>query len=324
MKTIVVTGGAGFIGSHLIDSLLKNNYFVVNIDNFDDFYPKKFKSQNISNAKRNKNYNHYQFDIRKTSSIKKIFEKYSPIYSFVHLAARAGVRPSIQKPLLYQKINIGGTYNLLNIAKNYEIRQLILASSSSVYGNSVTPFAEHNFNLFPLSPYGATKLACEQICFTYHKLYKIPTTILRFFSVYGPRGRPDMAPYLFTQSLFNNEPIKQFGDGSASRDWTYIDDIVSGIKRAIERPCQYEIINLGNSHPIKLNKLLKTIEKITKKKFHKIYLSKRKEEPDITFASIRKAKQLLDWEPKTEFTEGMKLFIKWFKANRLLSNKQNL
>lgn len=317
MKTIVITGGAGFIGSHLVDRLLKNNHFVVNIDSFDNFYPKKYKLQNIQNAKKNKNYRLYEVDIRKINALKGIFKKYSPIYSFIHLAARAGVRPSIQNPLLYQKINIEGTYNLLSIATKHDIRQLTFASSSSVYGNSKIPFSEDKFNLSPISPYGATKLAGEQICFTFHQLYKIPTTILRLFSVYGPRGRPDMAPYLFTQSLFNNKPIKQFGDGSSSRDWTYIDDIVSGIKRAIERPCQYEIINLGNSHPIKLNKLLNTIEKITKKKFHKIYLPKRKEEPDITFASIRKAKQLLDWEPKTEFTEGMKLFIKWFKTYRL-------
>lgn len=320
MKTVVVTGGAGFIGSNLVDSLLKNNYFVVNIDNFDSFYPKQFKIQNIQSAKENKNYHHYQVDIRKINSVKRIFEKYSPIYSFIHLAAKAGVRPSIQNPLLYEKINVGGTYNLLNIAKNYKIRQLILASSSSVYGNSKTPFGEGNFDLLPLSPYGATKLACEQICFVNHQLYGIPTTILRFFSVYGPRGRPDMAPYLFTDALFKNKVITQYGDGTSKRDWTYIDDISEGIMQAIKYPFKYEIINLGNNTPIQLNQLILTIEKYSNKKFHIKRLPARNDEAKITYADISKAKRLLKWKPKTNFKKGMKRFVKWFINERLTNS----
>ncbi|MCL5072246.1 MAG: GDP-mannose 4,6-dehydratase [Actinobacteria bacterium] len=317
MKTVVVTGGAGFIGSHLVKKLLIKGYFVVNIDNFDKFYPKKFKLENIAEVKNNKNHKFYYLDINKQNELKKILKNYSPIDSLVHLAARAGVRPSIEKPSLYEKINVGGTYKLLNTIPQLKIRQLVFASSSSVYGNCQTPFSEKEKCLKPLSPYGQTKLKAEKLCFDFYKKTVIPTTILRFFSVYGPYGRPDMAPYLFTKAIFKNLKIKQYGDGSSARDWTYIDDIVGGIMKAIEKRFRFEIINLGGNEPIKLIDLIKTIEIITQKKIRKVIQSKQTEEPDITFANIDKAKRLLGWQPKISHEEGMKRFIQWYVSKRL-------
>lgn len=316
MDKILITGGAGFIGSHLADKLLVKNFQVISVDSFDNYYLKKFKLANIQTTKKNNNYSFYHCDIR-SSMFKKILKKYSPFYCVIHLAARAGVRPSLIHPALYERNNIGGTYELLQSISSCKIRQLIFASSSSVYGNGNIPFSESEPVLRPVSVYGATKLAGEQICDIYHRMYNIPTTILRFFSVYGPRGRPDMAPYLFVKALYNQQTIKQFGDGSSMRDWTYIDDIIDGIVRAIKNSGKFQIINLGGNKPVKLATLLDTIEDITGKKFNKINLPKRLDEPAITFADIRKAKKLLHWEPRIKFTEGMSAFINWYKTNRL-------
>ncbi len=323
MKTVLITGGAGFIGFHLVKALLKKNYFVICIDNFDNFYNPQYKEQNITAVKNHKKFELYRTDIRKLNEIKIIFQKHSPFYSIVHLAARAGVRPSLKKPLLYQKINIQGTYNLLVLLSKFKTRQLVFASSSSVYGDTQTPFNEDKSLIKPLSFYGATKIAGEYACYAFHKNFQIPTTILRFFSVYGPCGRPDMAPYLFTESLFQNKIIKQFGDGSSARDWTYIDDIVEGIEKVIKNPFPFEIFNLGGSSPILLRDLLKTIEKYTHKKFKKIISPKRNDEPKITYSDISKARKMLNWEPKISFNEGMKRFITWFKKERLEIGQKN-
>lgn len=317
MKTVIVTGGAGFIGSHLIDRLLSKKYKVFCIDSFDSFYPRKFKEENIQNARKNKNFKLYEVDIRNVQESESILRKHSPIDSLIHLAAKAGVRPSIEKPLLYQKTNVSGTANLLKLAAKYKVKQFIFASSSSVYGNAKVPFLENLRNLIPLSPYGKTKLEAEELCKAFHQKYQLPTTVLRLFSVYGPRGRPDMAPYLFTKAAFENLPIKQYGDGSSARDWTYIDDITKGIVKTLEKPFSFEIINLGGNKPIQLKDLIKLVEKISRKKIKKIILPKKAEEPNITFASIEKAKRLLDWQPETDFSKGMKKFINWFKTNRL-------
>lgn len=313
----MVTGGAGFIGSHLVDTLLNKGCRVICLDDFNPSYPLKFKKQNIKTAQKNNNYLLYRLDIRNISKLKTIFKKYSPIDSLIHLAARAGVRASIENPCLFQEVNIGGTYKLLSLCSVYSVKQFIFASSSSIYGNASLPFSENNKNTFPLSPYGATKLAGEQICYTFRRLYKIPTTILRFFSVYGPKGRPDMAPYIFTKAILENKPINQYGNGSSARDWTYVDDTIEGILQAIEKPFSYEIFNLGSNKAIKLSDLLHTIEILTGKKFNRNILSKRLEEPDITYANIDKAKKLLNWKPKTEFSKGMKIFIDWYRNNRL-------
>lgn len=317
MKTILITGGAGFIGSHLAETLLAKDYRIIAIDNFDNYYPLKYKEHNIEKAQKHKNYKFYLLDLQKINKLKQFFKEHSHIDSLVHLAARAGVRPSIRKPLLYQRINIEGTYNLLHFATQANVNQFIFASSSSVYGNSPVPFTEDS-KVNPLSPYGATKIAGEQACLIFHKLYGIPVTVLRFFSVYGPRGRPDMAPYLFTDALFNNKAITQYGDGTSKRDWTYIDDIVDGIIQAIKYPFKYEIINLGNNKPIQLNQLILTIEKYSNKKFHVKRLPARNDEAKITYADISKAKRLLKWKPKVDFKKGMKRFVKWFINERLI------
>lgn len=317
MKTVLLTGAAGFIGSHLSEKLLNLGCKVVALDNFDPFYPAIYKRANINNLLKFKRFIFIETDIRKINHIKNIIKKYQPIDCLIHLAARAGVRSSINKPLVYQKINIEGTYNLLFLSGRFKVKQFIFASSSSVYGNAPVPFSENEINLSPLSPYGVTKLAGEQACYIFHKLYKLPVTILRFFSVYGPKGRPDMAPYLFTKNIFSNNVIKQYGDGSSSRDWTYIDDIVNGIVLATKNLFPFEIINLGGNKSISLNKLILTIEKYTHKKFKKSILPFRSDEPKNTYADIRKANQLLKWESRDSFEIGMKKFIQWFISERL-------
>lgn len=316
MKTVLITGGAGFIGSHLADKLLSLDYRVICIDNLDKFYPQSFKLENIREAKKNKNYFFYNFDIQNNNNLTRVFRKHPGLYSVVHLAAKAGVRPSIEKPVLYEKINIGGTYKLLGIVSQLKIRQFVFASSSSIYGNAKVPFSEEDKLISPLSPYGATKLAGEQACCVFHRLFGIPVTILRFFSVYGPRGRPDMAPYLFTEKAYLNKQIKQFGDGNSARDWTYIDDIVDGIVKVIKHPSDYEVINLGGNKPVRLITLLQTIEHLTAKKLKKSIFPLRLEEPKITYADISKAKKILGWKPKTGFEKGMQKFIKWYKEKR--------
>ncbi len=312
MKTIVVTGAAGFIGSHLSEQLLKLGHKIIAIDNFDPFYPAIYKRANINNLLKYKRFIFIETDIRKIKHIRNIVKKYQPIDSLIHLAARPGVRPSINKPLVYQKINIEGTYNLLFLSGRFKVKQFIFASSSSVYGNAPVPFSENQTNLSPLSPYGTTKLAGEQACYIFHKLYKLPVTILRFFSVYGPKGRPDMAPYLFTNAIHNNKLIHQYGDGTSSRDWTYIDDIVEGILLSIKNPFDFEIINLGGNTPISLSKLILTIEKNNSKKLKIKILPVRLGEGKITYADITKAKKLLKWRPKISFDEGMNRFNKWY------------
>lgn len=316
-KTVLITGGAGFIGSHLSEKLLKQNYSIVCIDNFDNFYNPNIKKNNIESFIKNRNYSLIKADVRNFNNLKLIFKKSLQFDSIIHLAARAGVRPSINKPLLYQKVNVQGTYNLLYLSTKFKVKQFIFASSSSVYGNAKVPFNEETSETFPLSPYGATKLAGEFGCYTFHKNFGIPVTILRFFSVYGPRGRPDMAPYLFTHAIYNNKLIDQYGDGSSSRDWTYIDDVIEGILQSIKNPFDFEIINLGGNKPISLSNLISTIEKNNSKKLKKKILPARNDEGKVTYADITKAKKLLKWKPKISFDEGMKRFTKWFIKERL-------
>lgn len=316
MKSILITGGAGFIGSHLTHALLKKNYRVYCIDNFDNFYNPGIKKNNIHKFIKHKNYSFIKADVRNLNGLKLIFRKSPQFDSIIHLAARAGVRPSINNPLLYQKVNVGGTYNLLSLTVKFKAKQFIFASSSSVYGNAKVPFNEERSKTFPLSPYGATKLAGEFGCFAFHKNFGVPTTILRFFSVYGPSGRPDMAPYLFTSAIYNHKPINQYGDGSSKRDWTYIDDIVEGILQSIKKPFNFEIINLGGNKPISLSKLLLTIEKNNSKKLTKKILPARTDEGKVTYADITKAKKLLKWKPKINFESGIKQFTEWFRNNQ--------
>lgn len=312
METILVTGGAGFIGSHVCDKLLEKKKKVICVDDFNDYYDPNVKRNNILRNLKNKNFILFKEDIRNFDKLKEIFKNYRP-NKVIHLAARAGVRPSIENPFIYEETNVKGTLNLLDLSKNFKIKNFLFASSSSVYGgNKKIPFSEDDKTDNAISPYAATKKAGEVLCYTYSHLYNLNVSCLRFFTVYGPRGRPDMAPYLFTKNILEDKTIKMFGDGSSKRDYTYIEDIVSGILFALEKNFKYEIFNLGNSETVALIDLIKAIEELTGKKA-KI---KKEKMPlgdvPITYADITKSKKLLNYNPKTSIKEGMKQFIDWY------------
>lgn len=317
MKTYLVTGGAGFIGSTLVERLLKENNKVVIIDNFCDYYDRKIKEKNISSFINNKNIKLYRSDIRDIEDVKKVFKENS-IDCVIHLAAMAGVRNSIETPILYQEVNCLGTQNILEEMKNNNIKQLIFASSSSVYGNcKKVPFKENMIEDFPISPYAATKKSGEMMIHVYHKLYDINAIALRFFTVYGPKQRPDLAINKFTQLIEEDKEITMYGDGNTFRDYTYIDDIVAGIMKSInyveKNNNVYEIINLGSSNPIKLKEMIEIIGKELNKKPKIKQIEMQPGDADKTFADITKAKELLGYEPKTRFEEGIKKFIEYLK-----------
>ncbi len=309
---ILVTGGAGFIGSHLCEKLIGMGHKIICIDNFDDYYDPCIKEDNISGIINNKDFMIYRTDICKFDEISNIFSG-NKIDMVIHLAARAGVRPSIEFPALYGKVNILGTINLLECCRKNSIGRFIFASSSSVYGgNSKTPFSEEDNVDHPVSPYAATKKAGELICHTYSHLYNMSIFCFRFFTVYGPRQRPEMAIHKFTRQILNGKSIEIYGDGSSSRDYTYIDDIISGILNSLDRINGFEVVNLGNSNTVRLIKLINLIEKATNKKADLKYMSNQPGDVPITYADIRKAKEIIDYQPKTDIGRGITDFLKWY------------
>ncbi|KLI42983.1 epimerase [Brachyspira hyodysenteriae] len=311
---ILLTGVAGFIGSNLLDKLLTNkDHTVIGIDNLNDFYDPLIKQNNIKNNINNKNFIFYNIDLLNTSELKKIFEN-NKIDNVIHLAGYGGVRPSIENPKLYIDNNIVATLNILECMKNHKIQKLVYASSSSVYGNSKETIFKETLNVSePISPYAMTKKACEELCYTYHKLYNIKVIALRFFTVYGKRQRPDLAISKFTKLILENNPIPVFGDGSTMRDYTYIEDIVSGIISAIEyNKTNYEIINLGGGEPINLERMIKTIETVLGKKAIINRMEMQKGDVDKTVADITKARNLLNYNPSTSFENGIKKFVDWY------------
>ncbi len=340
MKTYLVTGGAGFIGSHLVEKLLKNGNKVINIDNFNEFYNYNIKVKNVldSTGKIQKNddgeikVNELQdlkklvdsenyileiVDITNMEILEEIFQR-NEIDTVIHLAAMAGVRPSIEKPLLYEKVNIRGTMNILELINKYNIKKFICASSSSVYGNNEkVPFSEKDNVDRAISPYAATKKSCEIIGHSYHHLYDIDTIMLRFFTVYGPRQRPDLAIHKFTKAIIEEKEIPFYGDGTTQRDYTYIDDIIDGVLKSIiyleKNKNIYEIINLGESETINLRKMVKTLENEIGKKAVLKKLSMQSGDVNRTFADISKAKELIGYDPKTKFEEGIKKFVNWYR-----------
>ncbi len=315
MKTIVVTGSAGFIGSHVTEALLSQGYEVIGIDDFNTYYDPKQKEENAAILNKNPAFTLYRTTIENKEALKKIFAKHKPD-AIVHLAARAGVRSSIQEPELYARINVQGTIHLLELAKEYNIKKFVFASSSSVYGNtSKAPFKETDPVENPISPYAATKRAGELLCYTYHHLYQLNCVCLRFFTVYGPRGRPDMAPYLFTKAILEGKEITIFGDGTAKRDFTYIADIVQGICAALHAEITYEIINLGNHKPVTLNEFVALIERISGKKAKRKSMPMQPGDVMFTCADLSNAKQILHYEPKTSLETGMREFIAWYGRN---------
>ena len=314
--TILLTGCAGFIGSHLLDKLLSKRYTVIGIDDFNDYYPPARKHTNISAHMNNLKFHLITKDICKLTADdlpSSLFPLPSSLV-VVHLAARAGVRASINQPLLYEKVNVAGTLHLLELAKKLSVKHFIFGSSSSVYGNNTpAPFREDSPCDQPISPYAATKRSAELLCHTYSKLYNIPMTALRFFTVYGPRNRPDMAAFKFIDAIANEKPIETYGSGT-SRDYTYIGDIINGIMAALNlaNP-RFNIINLGNSSPVPLRKFIAAIESTIGKK---AILSSKPIPPgdvNITYADISLAKKLLNWQPETSLQEGLYRLWKWYK-----------
>ena len=312
---ILLTGGAGFIGSHLIEKLLEEGYEVICLDNFNDYYNPQIKRNNIRPFFREKRFNLAEADIRDKNTLKGIFEKYK-FQKVIHLAAQAGVRLSLKQPNLYVDVNVNGTLNLLELSKEYKIKNFVFGSSSSVYGvTKEIPFSEEG-KLKPISPYGVSKRTGELLCSTYNHLYNLPITILRFFTVYGSRQRPDMAIHKFTKLIDEGKEIYLYGDGETSRDYTYISDIVEGIISALNKDFNYEIFNLGNSNPTNLSYLISLIEKNLGKSAKIKYLPEQPGDPSITFADITKSKRMLSYNPKIKMAEGIKNFIEWYKDEK--------
>ena len=309
---LLVTGGAGFVGSHLCESLLMKNYKVICFDNFNDFYDPKIKENNIANTLTNRNFTLIRGDILDKELLENIFYKHD-INKIIHLAAIAGVRPSLVDPNKYIEVDIKGTVNLLEVAKKHKIKQFIFGSSSSAYGiNPKVPFSEEDRVDLQISPYATAKRAGELYCATYNHLYGIPITILRFFTVYGPRQRPDMAIHKFVRLMSQEKPISMFGNGESERDYTYVDDVVAGIVQAMQKTYKFEIFNLGNSKMVKLREL---IEIIADKLNVNPMIEQFSEQPgdvSITCADISKAKRMLGYNPSTPIEEGIENFIEWY------------
>jgi UDP-glucuronate 4-epimerase len=318
MGNILVTGGAGFIGSNLCERLLREGYTVICLDNFDSFYDHNIKIKNIEEVEK-KFPNQFKLvtgDIRNDEHLKETFKK-KRIDSVVHLAARAGVRPSINNPLLYQDVNIRGTIVLLEACKEFGIKDFIFASSSSVYGeNQRVPFSEDDLDIQPISPYGATKRAGELLCYSYHHLYGMNIACLRIFTAYGPRQRPEMAIHKFTRLIDQGEKIPIYGDGSSRRDYTYIDDLIEGILTVMHHHRGFELYNLGESQTTSLNELIHLIEEAFGKKANVEMLEPQPGDVSITYADISKAERKLGYHPNIKIEEGIKRFVEWYKAQK--------
>lgn len=320
MLKIVVTGCAGFIGSHLCEKLLGMGHSVAGIDNFDPFYARSVKEQNMIPFISHPGFEFMEFDLADYGQLSRNLG-HRKIDAVVHLAGKAGVRPSIEAPLAYTRANVVATQNILELMKHKGIKKLAFASSSSVYGNTKEiPFHETQDVSNPISPYAFTKKACELINYTYHALYELDIINLRFFTVFGPRQRPDLAIHKFTKLILNNEEIPMFGDGSTARDYTYYKDTVEGICRALNylfgHDQVYEIINLGNNQPVKLRDMISAIEKATGRKANIKQLPMQPGDVDVTYACIEKAEKLLGYHPKYTFDEGIRNFVDWYLKSR--------
>jgi len=314
---ILITGCAGFIASHLTELFLDKGHTVIGLDNFDPFYVKEQKIKNLQAAQNHKNFSFYEADIRNSKDLTTIP---TDIEFVIHLASKSGVRPSIQSPKEYLETNITGTLNLLEWVKAHEIGKMIYASSSSVYGNNKkTPFAESDNVDEPISPYAFSKKACELLTYNYHHLYNIDVLNLRFFTVYGPRQRPDLAIRKFVELILHDKPIHLFGDGSSARDYTFVQDTINGVFNAFtylnSKNKVYDIINLGNSKPVKLTELVNCIYEVLNKKPNLIYEPMQPGDVDITYADITKARNLLNYNPSTDLKTGITKFVEWYKES---------
>jgi UDP-glucuronate 4-epimerase len=318
-KRILLTGGAGFIGSHLAETLIGCGAKLAIVDNLDDFYAPSRKQDNLREVREGAgSFDFFEADLRDAAALRSVAERTRPEI-VIHLAARAGVRPSIEQPALYESVNIAGTLNVLEIARELKVERVIFGSSSSVYGvTKMIPFSEEDCNIRPISPYAATKLAAELMCYTYTHLYGLPIICLRFFTVYGPRQRPDLAIHKFTSLIESGRAIPVYGDGSMGRDYTYVSDIVAGVVASLEystgRGVPFDIINLGNCHPVTLTELIAQLEAATGKKALQERLPEQPGDVPMTCANIDKARRLLGYSPQTTMEQGLRKFVDWYRS----------
>jgi UDP-glucuronate 4-epimerase len=309
--TILVTGGAGFIGSHVVEALLSRGHRVTVLDDFNDFYDPALKRRNIMPFEDRVSI--VQADIRDTAALGAVFSG-GRFDAVIHLAARVGIRPSVAQPRLYTEVNVMGTQNLLELAREFTVRKFVFASSSSVYGaTQPLPFREDAAMLSPISPYAATKLAAEALCHVYHHLCGLDMVCLRFFTAYGPRQRPDLAIHKFTSAIARGKLVEMYGDGGARRDYTHVEDIVQGVLACLDREFGFEIINLGESRTVELRELVRLIEKAVGKKAQIRQLPAQPGDVPVTCADISKAKRLLDYHPHVTIEDGLKRFVDWFR-----------
>ncbi len=309
MKKVLVTGAAGFIGSKVCEFLMNDGVEVVGIDNLNDYYDIALKQERLAGLK-NPKFHFYPVDIENQKELKDLFLSHQ-FDTVFNLAARAGVRYSIENPHIYMTTNAHGTLNLLENMREFKVKKFILASTSSLYAGQVMPFSEELPVNTPISPYAASKKVAEVMSYTYHHLYNIDVSVVRYFTVYGPAGRPDMSPFIFTKAILENKEVPVFGDGTQARDFTFVDDIARGTILAA-KPLGYEIINLGGgNNPHSLNTMISYIEKLTNKKATVKFGSKVAADMDVTWADISKAKKLLNWEPQVSFEEGFKRLVQW-------------
>jgi UDP-glucuronate 4-epimerase len=317
---ILVTGGAGFIGSHAAEALLRDGWNVAVLDSLDPFYPAAWKRRNLEAVAGSGKVAWFECDIRDEAAVERAFAAFRPAI-VLHLAARPGVRPSIEQPVLCEQVNVGGTYTLLEVARRHAVKGFVLGSSSSVYGDdSPKPFREDHHRLRPISPYAATKLAAESAAFSYSHLFGINVACLRFFTVYGPRQRPDLAIHRFTAFMEQGKEVPVFGDGTSGRDYTYVNDIVAGVCAAARRcsdPAvtgRYEIFNLGNSAPVTLNDLLLALQEATGKPAKRKELPRQAGDVSLTWADISLARSVLGYHPQVKLAEGLKRFVDWYRG----------
>ena len=309
---VLVTGGAGFIGSHLVAALLGGGREVVVLDDFDDFYDPALKRRNVA-ALAGPGLRVVEGDIRDTALVDRVFSD-ERFHSVIHLAARAGVRPSIEQAALYTSVNLDGTTCLLEAARRHGVERFVFGSSSSVYGNNPkVPFAEDDPVDHPISPYAATKKAGELLCYTHHHLHGLHVACLRFFTVYGPRQRPEMAIHKFTRLLWQGREVEQYGDGTSARDYTFVSDIVDGILRAWERCRGYRVYNLGGSRTVTLSDLLAKIAERLEVPARVRAMPAQPGDVERTWADVSRARQELGWEPRVDLDSGLDLFVEWFR-----------
>jgi len=318
---ILITGVAGFIGSHTAEKFLADGHYVVGIDNFDPFYPRHFKLQNMESFKESKSFTFFEGDILNKNFVNKLFEE-NKIEAVIHLAAKAGVRPSIDNIEDYYQTNVTGTLNLLECMRVKGITKMLFASSSSIYGNNMkTPFSEDDRVDNPISPYASTKKSGELLCYVYSHLYGFDISCLRFFTVFGPRQRPDLAIHKFTRLIGEGKPIPIFGDGSTGRDYTYVSDITEGIMCAFRKLEGYNIFNLGESRVILLKDLIRVIEDRVQKKAVLDFKPKQPGDVEITYADIEKARTEIGYNPQFDLKTGIDIFVSWYLINESILYK---